>query len=257
MREPKIRRGVLVVATGSIFLIAIVFLCYYLNIVPRFGSNHDTTEAGSQEHSYSDMSDLSEELHSNDDVIRQESAVIDEIAYDDVWSVCEVDDLPELYDKESAEEVLNTGQCRAAFEHYIRSKTLMYYSSKFLQFVELNELLTFARIFADPVGDRERVQDMLSKPECREVAGGVPRWDLKDACDADALTNFVYFSNLCREEATPILAPEWSSAIENTDTPSFRIEPGSDWKSWLARDWVVEQCSEFDVGKLFSMKKET
>jgi len=244
------RRTVVVVATGSICLIAILFLCYYFDIVPRFGSKLETTDTDIQENSYGNPIDLPEKIRSDEDGIGQETDVVDAIAYDDVWSVCEVDDLPELYDEETATKVLNTGQCRQVFEHYIRFKELTFYSSGFLQFVELNEPLTFARIFADPVGDKERVLDTLSKSECRAVAGGEPRWDLKNACDADALTNFVYFSNLCREEAMPILALEWSSTILNRDTSSFRIESGSEWKSWLARDWVVEQCSKFDVDQI-------
>ena len=244
------RRTVVMVATGSICLIAILILCYYFDIVPRFGSNHETSLTKARESPDIDVIDLSGEVHSDDDGFGQESDVVDAIAYDDVWSVCEVDDLPELYDEETAAKVLNTGQCRQVFEHYIRFKELTFYSSGFLQFIELNEPLTFARIFADPVGDRERVLDTLSKPLCRAVAGGEPRWDLKNACDADALTNFVYFSNLCREEDTPILALEWSSTILNRDTSSFRIESGSEWKSWLARDWVVEQCSKFDIDQI-------
>lgn len=250
MTEAKKSVGFVLVVLGSICLIAILVLCFYFDIFPRFVSKRDTAETNTRENSYSDVKEVSEEVHSDDDDIRQEMEVIDAIAYYDVWSECEVNDLPEVYDKKTAARVLNTGQCRAAFEHYVRSKALTFSSSEFLQFVELNEPLTFARIFSDPVGDRERILDMLSKPECREVASEEPRWDLKDACHADALTNFVYFSNLCGEEANPILALKWSSAVGNTDTPSFRIESGSEWKSWLARDWVIEQCRKFDVEQI-------
>lgn len=164
----------------------------------------------------------------------------------DVWNICPVDQWPDAYDEETASKILNTGMCREVFDQYIRTKSLTAFN--ILKFVSIDETLTFGRIFADPMGDRDRVFDTLSRSDCLEVVDGEVRWDLKETCHAEALTNFVYFSNLCGNKDTPVLRFKGSvSNIGNPDHQFFIEESGSKWKNWLARDWVVQQCTQFDV----------
>ena len=145
-------------------------------------------------------------------------------------------------------EVLESnGACRAALEAYMSSVNPYLWGESeasfqvvdTFAFVVLDEPLTFGRIFADPIGDFNRVQDALLRPECL-LQGDETNWELQETCHADAFLNYALLNRFCFDEGihyrdTTIIYPE--------DNPT----PEQDrfmWKQSLEDDWVRMKCKE-------------
>ena len=106
---------------------------------------------------------------------------------------------------------LENSTCWAAMEKYIHSQNPYLFleteanhsrPAPPLALIALDEPLTFQRIFADPMGDFFLVQDALSRPECL-LPPTETKWDLKDSCHADSLTNFAFINRLCYDPYDP------------------------------------------------------
>ena len=69
-------------------------------------------------------------------------------------------------------------------------------------FVNIDNPLTFERIFTDPTGDLARVQEALARPECQLGTDAEPNWQLNEACHADAILNYALVTRFCYKENT-------------------------------------------------------
>ena len=171
-----------------------------------------------------------------------------------VEEACRIHELPLWWDvfddpdlvAETLTTLLNSETCNTALDVHVRAINPYTWGeiSKHLQFAlfEIDNPLTFDRIFADPVGDFARVQDAMSRTECLLEQGTLTNFELKESCNADALMNYALFNRFCYYREIDVgntgrrlhrrdLPPEWSS---------------STWNSVLRSGWIRQQCQEFD-----------
>ena len=179
-----------------------------------------------------------------------------------VWSLCPVADWPELvtsravgYDPEVADSLSVSDECEEAFDQYIRQKELI--SSDLLQFLQFRTPMTLARIFEDSKGDRDRVKEALSRPECLVKDNDGIRLNLRESCHADSISNFLLFNKLCQNPPVNLF---WFDAMERppftywrhvivADEPAHE-QQGQHWKNWLAQRWVANICEQYDLDSL-------
>lgn len=69
-----------------------------------------------------------------------------------------------------------------------------------LGWIDFPNAPTYASIFADPDGDRERALAALERSECRLENGREIRVDLKETCEAGAIARFSVFLQVCHSE---------------------------------------------------------
>jgi len=62
--------------------------------------------------------------------------------------------------------------------------------AKKLRWIDHRDHITLQSIFADPLGDRQKVIDALNDPECMLADASDFRWNLSDQCNATAFVNF-------------------------------------------------------------------
>ena len=141
---------------------------------------------------------------------------------------------------------LDSEECWTALEHSINAINpyLFRVSSEYGQFpfIELENPLTFERIFADPVGDFRRVLEALSRSECLLNREDEPNWDLKETCHADALLNYATFNRFCYFSPITSRKRTYSSGPDTLTPEQDRFR----WKRYLERAWVDMKCEEFD-----------
>lgn len=93
---------------------------------------------------------------------------------------------------ENSEEL--SEECMGALDSHFMQKPLVHLA---LSWVEFSSAPTYAEIFADPAGDRQRVFVALDRVECRLEEGRDVRVDLKDSCDAGAIARFSKLLDTC------------------------------------------------------------
>ena len=93
---------------------------------------------------------------------------------------------------ENSEEL--SEECMDALDSYFMQSPLVHLA---LNWIEFPNAPTYAEIFADPAGDRQRVFAALDRVECRLEEGRDVRVDLKDSCDAGAIARFSIFFDTC------------------------------------------------------------
>lgn len=152
-------------------------------------------------------------------------------------------------------KVLESDECRAALEaHMSATNPQLFlgrepYSASLAELVVLDEPFTFARIFADPVGDLLRVQDALSRPEC-VLTGDETNWELIETCHADALLNYAFVNLFCFGEGIEKRIPpvDWIGKSYNNPYRK-RPTPEEDrmlWKQDLEDSWMVAKCETLE-----------
>ena len=108
-------------------------------------------------------------------------------------------------------------------------------------FLVLDEPLTFGRIFADPKGDLARVQEALSRPECR-LKNGTVNWELSEECHAEAFLNYALINRFCFHDGVNDRKRTYYWEEDNPTPEQDR----SMWKQYLEDQWVEGQCEALD-----------
>ncbi len=103
--------------------------------------------------------------------------------------------------------------------------------------------MTFERIFSDPKGDLNRVEDALSRPECVLEPDAKSQWELKSYCHADALMNFATLFERCQGGVfgpitLRIFVFPLGDDLIHPGMVIFSLEPE------FAFDWITEKCQE-------------
>ena len=63
--------------------------------------------------------------------------------------------------------------------------------------VNVDNPVTFKRIFTDPVGDFALVQEVFARPECQLSTDTEPNWELHESCHAKAILNYALLTRFC------------------------------------------------------------
>ena len=140
---------------------------------------------------------------------------------------------------------LESAECWSALEQHINAINPYLWGAthenRQFAFVVLKEPLTFERIFTDPTGDFNRVQDALSRPECL-LETGEKNWELKESCHADAFLNYALINRFCFDSGVRDRAQTlyWESDNPTPEQDRFM------WKQRLENYWVEEKCEELD-----------
>ena len=151
---------------------------------------------------------------------------------------------------------LDVNECDTALETHVSSINpylwgesigSMSYDLLAFAFVKLENPLTFGRIFADPVGDLERVREALSRPECLLQTGESNR-ELRESCHADALMNYALLNRFCYDggsyENNGVFNREMTIYWEK-DNPTPEQDRAM-WKQALEGHWVRDKCEALD-----------
>ena len=165
------------------------------------------------------------------------------------------------YDAEGNMIALETAECRDALEEYMNASNPVHFSTGSLAFslIVLDDPLTFERLFADPAGDLNRVQNALRRPECRLEQGTV-NWELKESCDADAFLNYALINRFCYKPLD-MTEEEYEKfprdGIFTRKRAWYRDNPTSEqdrlmWKQSLEDAWVRKKCEELDPNLEFT-----
>lgn len=168
-----------------------------------------------------------------------------------VEEACRIHELPLWWDvfddpdlvAETLTTLLNSETCNTALDVHVRAINPYTWGdiSKHLQFAlfEIDNPLTFDRIFADPVGDFARVQDTTSWTECLSERGS-KNFEPKESCNADALMNYALFNRFCYYREIVVHAGQQFGADQTREQSSFM------WEQALEGRWVKMKCQEFD-----------
>lgn len=162
----------------------------------------------------------------------------------DVWEICGRAELP--IDQESVasfdfdQYIELSDDCIAALEDRLFTMnpfTWRGYAPAF-SFFELENPLTFERIFSDPDGNLQRIILAMNDPECLLENGTKVNWALKERCHAEAFMNYAEFYHVCfRHGSSPTrtwLAPRTAKTFVQK------------WKEMLEEHWIKQQCNKFD-----------
>lgn len=173
-----------------------------------------------------------------------------------LWEVCPV---LEWSEKFIGEDPQISKECFLAFGEYMKRESRVFGRDSILQLIVVADPMSYERIFRDPQGDRERVLEALSRPECQFADGELIRWDLKETCNADAFANYVNFLRVCRYEG---YLSRWI-ALKEDDYAVFDISLVNDpWddleeedrlrilKKHLEHSWAHDQCERSGLPNL-------
>ncbi|MYI77760.1 MAG: hypothetical protein F4077_08405 [Gammaproteobacteria bacterium] len=122
-----------------------------------------------------------------------------DIAFEEnLWQVCPVHEWSENFSVNEGSPKISE-ECLSAFGEYMKREPKVLGRNNILQLVHFDAPMTYERIFRDPYGDREKVLEALSRPECQFADGELtPRWDLQETCHADAFANYFNILRVCR-----------------------------------------------------------
>lgn len=171
---------------------------------------------------------------------------------ENLWQVCPVHEWSENFSVN--EEIPKISEeCLSAFGEYMKREQRVLGHNNIMQLVLFDEPMTYVRIFHDPHGDRERVLEALSRPECQFADGeSTPRWDLKEPCHADAFANYFNILRVCRSGGEYL--QNWLAFGGGDDPvvwsdprpiPSYELAEEdrlSLLKTHLEASWVFDQC---------------
>lgn len=110
-------------------------------------------------------------------------------------------------------------------------------------FFELEDPLTFERIFADPLGDFSRVQEVLSRSECVIRQEDGLNWELQESCHADALMNYALINRYCYHDGVDSRSRTYHRAGDNLTPSQDRFM----WKQELEDAWVTQWCDKIST----------
>ena len=110
--------------------------------------------------------------------------------------------------------------------------------------VNVDNPVTFERIFTDPVGDFALVQEAFTRPECQLGTDAEPNWELYESCHAKAILNYALLTRFCYGDGV-INRPKkfyWKSFGDNPTPEQDR----SVWIQRLEAAWVRKKCKSLD-----------
>ena len=172
-----------------------------------------------------------------------------------VEEACALNEFPSYwvaYEKGTRGEVQNRAlesvECQTALENSIKTSNPYLWNGRTHEqrafaFVELDEPLTFERIFSDPAGDLARVQDALSRPECL-LKGEKKNWELKEICHAESFFNYALINHLCFDGG--YWRRNWPVYYSAEDNPTLEQDRVM-WKQSLEVSWLGEKCEQLDT----------
>ena len=108
-------------------------------------------------------------------------------------------------------------------------------------FVVLENPLTFGRIFADPNGDFNKIQDALARPECL-LQGDETNWELKESCHSDAFLNYALSNRFCFNDGVSYRKRTYYWEEDNPTPEQDRAM----WTQRLEDDWVRMKCEKLN-----------
>ena len=108
-------------------------------------------------------------------------------------------------------------------------------------FVVLENPLTFGRIFADPNGDFNKIQDALARPECL-LQGDETNWELKESCHSDAFLNYALINRFCFDDGVSYRKRTYYWEEDNPTPEQDRAM----WTQRLEDDWVRMKCEKLN-----------
>ena len=152
------------------------------------------------------------------------------------------------FNTEGEWKALESQECTEALERYISGVNPFLWGhtesirNGAFAFIELENPLTFGRVFADPEGDFARVQEMLSRPECLLTQKTPYNWDLKDSCHAEALMNYAIIHRFCFDEGVWNRDRKYYWEEDNPTPEQDRFM----WREGLESSWVRHKCEELD-----------
>ncbi|MYK44296.1 MAG: hypothetical protein F4039_09450 [Gammaproteobacteria bacterium] len=109
-------------------------------------------------------------------------------------------------------------------------------------FVNVDNPVTFERLFTDPVGDFALVQEVFSRPECQLGTNADPNWELHESCHADALLNYALLLRFCYGDGSHNRPRKY---YEKEDNPTPE-QDRSVWIQGLEAFWVRQKCKSLD-----------
>ncbi|MDE0094733.1 MAG: hypothetical protein OXO49_09570 [Gammaproteobacteria bacterium] len=138
------------------------------------------------------------------------------------------------------------GECQAALDNQFNATNPYLWfdatKNRLFAFVVIDKPLTFARLFADPVGDLARVQEALARPECQLGENAESNWQLHETCHADALLNYALITRFCYNDGVRNRTRQYYWEEDNP-TPT---QDRSMWIQRLEGAWVDLQCESLD-----------
>ena len=149
------------------------------------------------------------------------------------------------------------------------------------QWLHFPERLTYRRILADPLKDRELVFDALSRAECRFEDGETVRPDLHETCHAESFYVYSSFVQVCdsyldsrnlyedydlydsRDVHYPT-AQLWDGHIKeiatgadgHLNTAQYSRLKQDVWHTALATHWYRRKCKEYDLSSIVLSSNE-
>ena len=111
-----------------------------------------------------------------------------------------------------------------------------------LALVNIDNPVTFERLFTDPVGDFALVQEVFTRPECQLGTDADPNWQLHETCHADALLNYALLTRFCYGDGV-LKRPRKYYREKDNPTPE---QDRSMWIQGLEAAWVRQKCKSLD-----------
>ncbi|MXW07370.1 MAG: hypothetical protein F4Z87_04470, partial [Gammaproteobacteria bacterium] len=178
-----------------------------------------------------------------------------------VEEACGLNELPPYWIGDGSRErntdltnAFESDECQIALEkhmnalnpyHYIFSGAWGTGKIILMKLVVLDDPLTFAQVFADPVGDSARVQEAFSRPECL-LKGEEKNWELNESCHADALLNYALINTLCFNRSGSRVIRVNRAYYPPEDNPTS-AQDRLMWKEEFEDAWVRAKCESLDA----------
>lgn len=181
----------------------------------------------------------------------------DDLTFEEyLWQACPV---VEWAERLNGEDPQISNECFSAFGEYVKREEKVLGLSSISQLLILDNAMTYERVFRDPRGDRARVLEALSRPECQFADGELIRWELKETCNADAFANYVNFLKVCQYQG---YLSRWI-ALTKDDQARFETDFDRDpWenlgqenrifliKKHIEHAWAHEECKSSGLPNL-------
>ncbi|MXX94840.1 MAG: hypothetical protein F4039_04805 [Gammaproteobacteria bacterium] len=108
--------------------------------------------------------------------------------------------------------------------------------------IDIDNPLTFERLFTDPLGDFARVQEVFARPECQLRQDADSNWNLNETCHAESIFNYALIMWFCYDDGVSNRTRQY---YWEEDNPT----PEQDRAMWLQRmenNWVRRKCETLD-----------
>ena len=145
-------------------------------------------------------------------------------------------------------------ECRTALDNHVNTLNPYLWGATranvAFAFFVLDNPLTFERIFADPMGDFNLVQDALNRPECLLQQESGSNSALNESCHADALTNYALINRYCFYGGVRNRPRTYYWEEDNPTPKQDRFM----WKQALEDVWVRMKCKQLSPNLKLSKK---